>query len=55
MIAVDTAALVAIGLDEPERVALLKVIRDASKALISAVSVLKQKLCDMDVKGTALL
>jgi ribonuclease VapC len=51
MIAVDTSALVAIGLDEPERVAFLKVIRDASNALISTVSVVEAKMVLYGRKG----
>jgi uncharacterized protein with PIN domain len=38
MVAVDTSAIVAIGLTEPERQAFLDVLRSASPALISTVS-----------------
>jgi ribonuclease VapC len=51
MIAVDTSALVAIGLDEPERVPFLTVIRDAPKALISTVSVVETKMVLYGRKG----
>jgi ribonuclease VapC len=44
MIAVDTSALVAICLNEPERDPFLTVIRDAPKALISTVSVVETKM-----------
>jgi ribonuclease VapC len=44
MIAVDTSALVAIGLGEPERVPFLTTIRDSPKALISTVSVIETKM-----------
>jgi uncharacterized protein with PIN domain len=39
MIAVDTSALVAIALAEPERVQFLQSIERAGKALVSTVSV----------------
>ena len=51
MIAVDTSALVAIGLDEPERVPFLTVIRDAPRALISTVSVVETKMVLYGRKG----
>ncbi len=51
MIAVDTSALVAIGLDEPERVPFLTIIRDAPKALISTVSVVETKMVLYGRKG----
>src|SRR5664279_1771449 len=51
MLAVDTSALVAIGLDEPERVAFLKVIQDTSKALIRTVSVVEAKMTLYGRKG----
>ncbi len=44
MIAVDTSALVAIGLIEPEREVVLAAIRDSRKALISTVSVVETKM-----------
>src|SRR5580698_9122813 len=44
MIAVDTSALVAISLNEPERDAFLTIIRDSPKALISTVSVVETKM-----------
>jgi len=44
MIAVDTSALVAIGLDEPERPTFLKAIRDAPGRSISTVSVVETKM-----------
>ena len=44
MIAVDTSALVAIGLGEPERAQYLSIIRDSSKALISTVSVVETRM-----------
>jgi ribonuclease VapC len=51
MIAVDTSALLAIGLDEPERVQFLTIIRDAPKALISTVSVVETKMVLYGRKG----
>ncbi|MGA3002186.1 MAG: type II toxin-antitoxin system VapC family toxin [Acetobacteraceae bacterium] len=51
MIAVDTSALVAIGLDEPERIRFLKIIRDTPKALISTVSVVETKMLLYGRKG----
>ena len=44
MIAVDTSALVAIGLGEPERVQYLSIIRDSPKALVSTVSVVEARM-----------
>jgi ribonuclease VapC len=44
MIAVDTSAIVAIVLGEPERAAFRQVILHAGKALISAVSVIELKM-----------
>jgi ribonuclease VapC len=44
MIVVDTSALVAIAFDEPEREALLRVIKVADKALISTVSVVEARM-----------
>jgi len=44
MIAVDTSAIVAIVLGEPERAAFRQVILQADKALISAVSVIELKM-----------
>jgi ribonuclease VapC len=51
MIAVDTSALVAIGLDEPERIRFLTIIRDTPKALISTVSVVETKMALYARKG----
>jgi ribonuclease VapC len=44
MIAVDSSAIVAIVLNEPERAAFRRAIQDAAKALISTVSVLEVKM-----------
>ena len=44
MIAVDSSALVAIGLGEPERAVFLSIIRDSPKALISTVSVVETRM-----------
>ena len=44
MIAVDTSAIVAIVLDEPERPVFRQIIRRAGKALISTASVLECRL-----------
>jgi len=44
MIAVDTSAIVAIVLGEPERAAFRQAILQADKALISAVSVIELKM-----------
>ena len=44
MIAVDTSALVAIALDEPERARFLTEIQRADRALISTVSVIEAKM-----------
>jgi ribonuclease VapC len=43
VIAVDTSAIVAIILNEPERPAFLNILRDASPALISTVSAVETK------------
>jgi ribonuclease VapC len=51
VIAIDTSALVAICLDEPERGAFLKTIQDASRALISTVSVVEAKMVLFGRKG----
>ena len=51
MIAVDTSALVAIVLHEPEREAFLTTIRDSKKALISTVSVVETKMVLFGRKG----
>jgi ribonuclease VapC len=51
MIAVDTSALVAIGLNEPERDAFLTAIRDSTKALVSTVSVVETKMVLFGRKG----
>lgn len=44
MIAVDTSAVVAIVLNEPERATFLSAIRSAARALISTVSVIEAKM-----------
>jgi ribonuclease VapC len=44
MIAVDTSAIVAIALNEPERADFLGAIRSAALALISTVSVVEAKM-----------
>jgi ribonuclease VapC len=44
LIAVDTSALVAIALDEPERALFLTEIQRADRALISTVSVIEAKM-----------
>jgi ribonuclease VapC len=44
VIAVDTSALVAISLNEPERTAFLSTILRSSKALVSTVSVVETKM-----------
>lgn len=44
MIAVDTSALVAIALGEPERAGFLRAIQRARRVLISAVSVIETKM-----------
>lgn len=44
MIAVDTSAIVAIVLNEPERAGFLKAIQTAAVALISTVSVVETKM-----------
>ena len=44
MIAVDTSALVAIAFAEPERAAFKAAIRNADKALVSAVSVVEARM-----------
>lgn len=44
MIVVDTSAIVAIALDEPEREAFSQVIQRANKALISTVSVVEARM-----------
>ena len=44
MIAVDTSAIVAIALDEPERASFLRAIQQARRALISATSVIETKM-----------
>lgn len=51
MIAVDTSALVAITLNEPERDTFLTVIRDSPKALISTVSVVETKMVLFSRRG----
>lgn len=51
MIAVDTSALVAVCLDEPEREHFLTVIRDAPLALVSTVSVIETKMVLFGRKG----
>jgi len=44
MIVVDTSALVAIALGEPEREAFVQVIHQADKALVSTVSVVEARM-----------
>ncbi len=44
MIAVDTSALVAIALNEPERALFRQALRDAGQALISTASALEAKM-----------
>lgn len=44
MIVVDTSALVAIAFAEPEREALVRVIEESGKALISTVSVVEARM-----------
>ena len=44
MTAVDTSALVAIGLHEPERAAFTAVVDEATKVLIGSVSVMEAKM-----------
>jgi|SRR5271165_3344872 len=44
MIAVDTSAIVAIALNEPERAAFRRAVMQAGKALISTASVLEVKM-----------
>ncbi len=44
MIAVDTSAIVAIALDEPERAAFRQALMQARKALISTASVVEVKM-----------
>ena len=44
MIAVDTSAIVAIALGEPERASFLRAIQQARRALISAASVIETKM-----------
>jgi len=51
MIAVDTSALVAISLNEPERFSFLTIIRGAPKALVSTVSVVETKMVLFGRKG----
>jgi ribonuclease VapC len=51
MIAVDTSALVAISLNEPERFSFLTIIRGSTKALVSTVSVLETKMVLFGRKG----
>ena len=51
MIAVDTSALVAISLNEPERFSFLTIIRGAPKALVSTVSVVETKMVLFSRKG----
>src|SRR5271163_3950096 len=51
MIAVDTSALVAISLNEPERFSFLTIIRGAPKVLVSTVSVVETKMVLFGRKG----
>jgi ribonuclease VapC len=44
MIVVDTSALVAIALAEPERAAFVQAIQQADRALVSAVSVVEARM-----------
>lgn len=44
LIVVDTSAIVAIVLDEPERAAFLQIIQSAEKALVSTVSGLEARM-----------
>ncbi len=44
MIVIDTSAIVAIALDEPERAGFLRVIESAERALISTVSVVEARM-----------
>ena len=44
MIVVDTSAIVAIALGEPEREAFVKAIQQADKALVSTVSVIEARM-----------
>src|SRR6266404_4629074 len=52
MIAVDTSALVAIGLHEPEQELFRIIIRDSSRALISTVSVVESKMVLFGRRGS---
>jgi ribonuclease VapC len=51
VIAVDTSALVAISLNEPERFSFLTIIRGAPKVLVSTVSVVETKMVLFGRKG----
>jgi ribonuclease VapC len=51
MIAVDTSALVAISLNEPERFSFLTIIRGSPKVLVSTVSVVETKMVLFGRKG----
>ena len=51
MIAVDTSALVAISLNEPERFSFLTIIRESPKVLVSTVSVVETKMVLFSRKG----
>ena len=51
MIAVDTSALVAISLNEPERFSFLTIIRGSPKVLVSTVSVVETKMVLFSRKG----
>jgi len=51
VIAVDTSALVAISLNEPERFSFLTIIRESPKVLVSTVSVVETKMVLFSRKG----
>jgi ribonuclease VapC len=51
VIAVDTSALVAISLNEPERFSFLTIIRGSPKVLVSTVSVVETKMVLFSRKG----
>jgi ribonuclease VapC len=51
LIVVDTSALVAISLNEPERFSFLTIIRGSPKVLVSTVSVVETKMVLFSRKG----
>ena len=53
MIAIDTSALVAIALAEPERDAFVRTTREADKVLVSTVSVVEARLVVHARRGQA--